>query len=171
MEKIKKRWDIVKNWQLVFPIIGFLLTLATGYYFARKVLHLIDFNNTPWEWPITLLGTCLLTYLLLKFFLWCFQKLKNKWVTQYRWEMIAIFIVFAITGSLSARLAAPLVHLLGLDYETSSGWLYWPVRILIIFPIYQLLLVAIGWLFGQFQFFWAFEKRMLKKMRLGFLIP
>ena len=85
--------------------------------------------------------------------------------------MIAIFIVFAITGSLSARLAAPLVHLLGLDYETSSGWLYWPVRILIIFPIYQLLLVAIGWLFGQFQFFWAFEKRMLKKMRLGFLIP
>jgi hypothetical protein len=171
MEKIKKRWDIVKNWQLLFPILGFLLTLATAYYFARKLLHLINLNNTPWEWPISLLATCLLTYVLLKFFLWCFQKLKNKWVTRYRWEMIAIFIVFAITGSLSARLAAPLVHLLGLDYETSSGWLYWPVRILIIFPIYQLLLVAIGWLFGQFQFFWAFEKRMLKKMRLGFLIP
>ncbi len=153
MERLKKRWDIVKDWQLLFPILGFLLTLATAYLFARKLVHLFNTNNTVWEWPLTLLVTIIFGGALLKFFLWCFDKLKNKWVTQYRWEMIAIFIVFAITGSLSARLAAPLVHLIGLDYETSSGWLYWPVRILIIFPIYQILLVGIGSLFGQFSFF------------------
>ena len=73
--------------------------------------------------------------------------------------MIAIFLVFAVTGSLSGKLAAPLTHAIGVDAETSSGWLYWPLRILLIFPIYQILLVGIGWLFGQFQFFWAFEKK------------
>jgi hypothetical protein len=33
------------------------------------------------------------------------------------------------------------------------------------------LLVAIGFLFGQFKFFWAFEKKMLRSMKLGFLLP
>lgn len=169
MEKIKKRWDIVQNWQLLFPVLGFLLTLATGYYIARKLVHLFNSNNTLLEWPLTLVLTTLFYIILLKFFLWSFQKLKNKWITEYRWEMIAIFIVFAITGSLAGRLAAPLTHLLGFDYETTSGWIYWPLRLLLIFPIYQILLVGIGWLFGQYSFFWNFEKKMLKRMGLGFL--
>ncbi|MEL0308655.1 MAG: DUF6787 family protein, partial [Flavobacteriaceae bacterium] len=44
---------------------------------------------------------------------------------------------------------------------------YWPLRIILIFPLYQVLLVLFGWIFGQFKFFWAFEKKMLK--RLGIL--
>jgi hypothetical protein len=54
-----------------------------------------------------------------------------------------------------------------LDFETSlygifkedfGGW-FILIRLLIIFPLYQVLLVCIGALFGQFQFFWGFEKR------------
>ncbi len=84
--------------------------------------------------------------------------------------MIAIFIVFAITGSVSAKLAEPLTHYIGLERESTNGWIYWPVRIFIILPIYQILLIIFGWLFGQFRFFWNFEKKMLKRMGLGFLI-
>jgi hypothetical protein len=40
-----------------------------------------------------------------------------------------------------------------------------------IFPIYQILLVLIGAIFGQFNFFWAFEKKMLRGLKLGFLLP
>lgn len=35
-----------------------------------------------------------------------------------------------------------------------------------VFPVYQVLLVCYGWIFGQFQFFWQFEKNMLS--RIGF---
>jgi hypothetical protein len=31
-----------------------------------------------------------------------------------------------------------------------------------------MLLVVFGWVFGQFTFFWGFEKKMLKRLGLGF---
>lgn len=82
--------------------------------------------------------------------------------------MFIVFLVFAITGSSAAKLAAPVTDFFEVTRE--MGWyIYWPFRILIIFPIYQLLLVFYGWVFGEFEFFWAFEKKMLKSMGLGFL--
>ncbi len=170
MEKIKRRWDILKNWQLVFPILGTILVAVTAYTLARRFLHAFELNNIYWEWVFTLSVAALLHFAMIRFFLWCFKKLSNKWIVQYRWEMIAIFIVFAITGSISAKLAKPITHYIGLEQESVGGWIYWPVRILIILPIYQVLLVLFGWLFGQFTFFWNFEKKMLKRMGLGFLI-
>jgi hypothetical protein len=80
--------------------------------------------------------------------------------------MIAIFIVFAITGSISAKLAEPLTHFIGIDSEITNPWIYWPIRIFIILPIYQVILVGMGWLFGQHKFFWPFSKKMLKRFGL-----
>ena len=171
MKKIKERWDITQNWQYLFPFLGVVLMLLTAYIIARRFLHLFELNNSFWEWPFTLGTSALLYYVMLRFFLWCFKKLANKWVVDQRWEMIAIFIVFAVTGSLSGKLAGPLTEIIGLKRELVSGWIYWTARILLIFPIYQVLLVFFGWLFGQFKFFWDFEKKMLKRMGLGFLIP
>mgnify|MGYP006978793659 FL=1 len=79
-----------------------------------------------------------------------------------------IFIVFAITGSASAWLSKPFCYWLGIT-KADLGFWFTPVRLLLIFPIYQVLLVFIGFLFGQFRFFWAFEKKMLRSMGLGFL--
>jgi hypothetical protein len=169
MKAIKQRWEIEKNWQLLFPFLGMFLSIASAYLISRRFLHVFKFNNTIWEWPFTLMTTLLGSYIILKICFWCFKKLENRWVVDYKWEMIAIFIVFAITGSISAKLAEPLTHLIGIDRATSNAWLYWPVRIFFILPIYQILLVGFGWLFGQFTFFWNFEKKMLKRMGLGFL--
>ncbi|MEM9362523.1 MAG: DUF6787 family protein [Bacteroidota bacterium] len=171
MEKIKKRWDITEKWQFIFPFLGVVLTLITAYIIARRILRLFKLNNTIFEWIFTLGVGTILYYLLLKFFLWCFDKLKNKWPVEQRWEMIAIFIVFAITGSISGKLAGPFTELIGIKQENVSAWVFWTARILLIFPIYQVLLIFFGWLFGQFAFFWDFEKKMLKRMGLGFLIP
>lgn len=80
-----------------------------------------------------------------------------------------VFVVFAITGSTAAKFAGPITELLGIT--TSLDWyFYWPARILFIFPIYQVLLVFFGWLFGELNFFWSFEKKMLRSMKLGFLL-
>jgi cellulose synthase/poly-beta-1,6-N-acetylglucosamine synthase-like glycosyltransferase len=97
------------------------------------------------------------------------KKLKERWNIKSDWQLIIIFIVFAITGSSAAKIAGPITEWLGVSNE--MGWyLYWPIRIILIFPIYQILLVIFGWLFGQFKFFWNFEKKMLRHLGLGFLI-
>ncbi|QIE58580.1 diacylglyceryl transferase [Rasiella rasia] len=97
------------------------------------------------------------------------KKLKQRWNIQSDWQLTVIFIVFAITGSTSAKFAGPLTEAVGITKDI--GWyVYWPVRILIIFPIYQVLLVTFGWLFGEYEFFWNFEKKMLRSMKLGFLL-
>ncbi len=98
------------------------------------------------------------------------EKLKKRWGIDSNFQIIIIFIVFAITGSVSAKLAAPFTEFIGITKENVSGWIYWPIRILLIFPIYQVLLVFFGWLFGQYKFFWAFEKKMLKRLGLGSFI-
>ena len=97
------------------------------------------------------------------------KKLKERWGIDSNWQIFVILLVFAITGSSAAKLAGPLTEFIGLSKEV-GGFLYWTIRILIIFPIYQVLLVFFGWLFGEYQFFWNFEKKMLRRMKLGFLI-
>ena len=98
------------------------------------------------------------------------KKLKQRWNIHSDTQLAVIFVVFAITGSTAAKFAGPIMELIGLYRETTNKWIFWPVRILAIFPIYQVLLVFFGWMFGEFDFFWNFEKKMLRSMRLGFLL-
>jgi len=97
------------------------------------------------------------------------EKLKQRWGLETTWDVIAVFIVFAINGSFSAWVAKPVTAFFGLSPETMSPWVYYPLRILIVFPIYQLTLPIVGWCFGKFKFFWEFEKKFLSRVGLGFL--
>jgi hypothetical protein len=96
------------------------------------------------------------------------RELKKRWEIESNFQLVIIFIVFAITGSTSAWLSKPACLWLGITNEDFGYW-YTPVRLIIIFPLYQVLLVLIGFLLGQFKFFWAFEKKMLKRMGFSFL--
>jgi hypothetical protein len=98
------------------------------------------------------------------------KKLKERWNIETDWRLFVIFLVFAVIGSTSAKFAGPVMDGLGLMKETTNGLVYWPVRIILIFPIYQILLVVFGWLYGEFEFFWNFEKKMLRLIGLGFLL-
>lgn len=93
------------------------------------------------------------------------NKLKKKWGIKSNLQLILILIVFSITGFVSLIVAKPLLIFFGLDQKTVSVWIFWPIRLTIIFPIYQILILIVGFLFGQFKFFWDFEKKML--IRLG----
>ncbi|MEX0996655.1 MAG: DUF6787 family protein [Flavobacteriaceae bacterium] len=89
------------------------------------------------------------------------NKLKKRWGITSNRQLIIIFIVFAITGSLATIVAKPLTILLGISPDY---WLFWPLRILLIIPIYQLILVVIGWVFGEFDFFKNFVKKMFQRL-------
>ncbi len=100
-----------------------------------------------------------------------FDRLKIKWAVKSNFQLIIIFIVFAITGSTSVKVAGPILNYIGIlpnvfDDIFLGGILYWILRILIVFPVYQVLLIIFGTLFFQFNFFWNFEKKILKSIGL-----
>lgn len=96
------------------------------------------------------------------------ERLKKRWGVSSNIQLVIIFIVFALTGTASAWLSKPFCIWLGIRKEDLGFW-FMPVRLLLIFPIYQVLLVLIGFIFGQYKFFWTFEKKMLRTMGLGFI--
>ena len=98
-----------------------------------------------------------------------FNRLKDKWAVESNLQLVIIFVVFAITGSSSVKIAKPLLELMGVEMSAFENIflgsvIYWILRILIVFPIYQILLLFFGTLFFQFKFFWNFEKKILSRM-------
>ncbi len=162
MKEFKNNWEIKSNWQLIFPFLGIIGLLYSSY----KLSNLFVKESIAVKAILTLV----LTFILLKFTLFLFKKLEKKWDLQYRWEMIRVFIVFAITGSSSVIVGRPILKFIGITKDNLPSVIYWVLFILISFIFYQILLVIFGWLFGQHKFFWDFEKKMLHRMRLGFLI-
>ena len=92
------------------------------------------------------------------------KRFKEKWNISSNYQLAIILIVFAITGSLSLYVSRPVLEALSINKKIFSTWLYWPLRIIIVFPIYQILILIIGTIFGQFKFFGNLKK-VLKKNR------
>jgi hypothetical protein len=92
------------------------------------------------------------------------KSLKERWNIQSNFQLVKILFVFAITGTLSARLSAPLLDFLGLHRGEINPFIYWPLYIILILPVYKVLILIIGWLFGEYQFFLNFVKKMLSRM-------
>jgi len=159
MKAFKAAWEIKQNWQLLFPLIG-LVSLG---YSAFKITSLLPLT----ELYITILVAVVLFYVLLKIVMLAISKLESKWIVNQRWELIRIFIVFAITGSSSVLVGRPIIKWLGITQENLYPVFYWILFMTISLFFYQVLLVVIGWIFGQFQFFWNFEKKMIRRFGLG----
>ncbi|MFK2820224.1 DUF6787 family protein [Flavobacteriaceae sp. LMIT009] len=162
MRKFKDRWEIKQNWQLLFPFLGILFLLYSCY----KLAAIFFSRHERVEIPFLIITTIVLYFIMLKITLWLFKKLEKKWILTYKWEMIRVFLVFAMTGSSSVFISKPLFNLLGINKENLNIIIYWILYVFVGLIFYQILLVTFGWLFGQFQFFWNFEKKML--IRIGF---
>lgn len=97
------------------------------------------------------------------------KKLKERWGITSNFQLTIIFIVFAITGSTSAWISKPILSAIGITRDSMNPLLYWPIYIILILPVYKILLIIIGTLFGQHIFFKNFLFKMLRSMRLGFI--
>ena len=92
------------------------------------------------------------------------EKLKQRWGVTNAWQVILILIVFACTGFSVLLIKEPLYDLVGITTATSP-WIRIPFYIFTILPAYQVLLLLYGFIFGQFRFFWEFEKRMFSHIK------
>ncbi|MDC1162326.1 diacylglyceryl transferase [Tenacibaculum sp.] len=96
------------------------------------------------------------------------KKLMLRWNIDTLWHLIIIFFVFSITGSSSIFIGRPILKIMGLTLKNVDPFLYYPFFVFLSFVFYQVFLVLYGWIFGQFNFFWNMEKKMLK--RLGIVV-
>lgn len=94
------------------------------------------------------------------------EKLKQRWKLDTVSQVILVLVVFAFTGFTVLFIKRPLFEYL---YPTDEKpvWasiLYW----VLIFPVYNGFLLFYGLLFGQFRFFWEFEKQFFSRLASKF---
>jgi len=99
------------------------------------------------------------------------NKLKTRWGITSNFQLVVIFIVFAINGSLSAKISSFFLEKLGLFKENTNVVFYYVILLVLVLPLYPFMLMLFGWLFGQSKFFTPFAKKMIRSMKMGFLLP
>ena len=94
------------------------------------------------------------------------QKIIDKFHAKSFKHLIIIFLVFALSGSASLLMSSSVLTAINLKELINFYPLYLLVRIILLIPIYQLVLIIIATLFGEFRYFWNFEKKFFKRLRL-----
>ena len=79
------------------------------------------------------------------------EKMQKRWGVG-AWAAVLILLAFALTGLTVVRIRQPIMALI-LPAD-APAWVSWAVYLLVIFPLYQVLLLTYGALLGQFNFFW-----------------
>ena len=93
------------------------------------------------------------------------EKLINLFKVKNLKQLVIVFLVFSITGSLSVVLGEPVINFFFEDGFENNLY-FWITRIIIIFPLYQILLIIIGTIFGEFRYFWRIEKKILMRLKI-----
>lgn len=96
------------------------------------------------------------------------EKLKKRWGVETFGGFLLILFIFAITGMTALYVRKLSFDWLGFTAETPL-WIQIIAWILIVFPSYQLLFLMYGFLLGQFEFVWNFEKKSLHRIKSFFV--
>jgi hypothetical protein len=91
------------------------------------------------------------------------NKLKQRWGITSTFQVVIILVVFACTGTSVLWVEALVRNLFGVPPDL---YWYWSVALFVVLtlPLYNLLLLIFGFIFGQFAFFWNFEKKMIRRL-------
>ncbi|MBK8621493.1 MAG: prolipoprotein diacylglyceryl transferase [Saprospiraceae bacterium] len=90
------------------------------------------------------------------------ERLKARWKLKNVWQVVVVLLVFALTGTTVLLIKRPIMLLVSPEgnYPFWFSVLYY----ILILPVYNLILLIYGFIFGQFSFFWEFEKRFFNRM-------
>jgi len=84
-----------------------------------------------------------------------FEKMKERWNLNSLVQVVLVLIVFSLTGTSVVFLKPYVFKLFGI--EELTGFKGVLLYLLLVFPLYQILLLLYGTLLGQFSFFWKWE--------------
>lgn len=93
-----------------------------------------------------------------------FEKLKERWGLKNFWHVLLILFLFSITGITTLYVRKFFFGIFGITSETGTvvrvlAWLF------VVFPSYQALFLIFGFLLGQFEFVWKFEKKSMGRIK------
>jgi hypothetical protein len=88
------------------------------------------------------------------------DKIKIRWGLKTNWDIIAVMVVFSISG-FSILFVRPIWFKIFGVSDATPMWLKFIIWLVMVFPTYQLFLLLYGFIFGQFKFFWEKEKKMV----------
>lgn len=91
-----------------------------------------------------------------------FENLKKKWKVDNR-QLVLILCTFAVTGTLTAYISRSITSWVGFTDETFWG-LKFILRLSVLLFGYQVIILIVSFFFGQFRFFWNYEKKILQWM-------
>ena len=92
------------------------------------------------------------------------EKVRIFFKVQTNYQLFMVNLVFALTGTSSLLCADYILKILYVNPDTFGIASYWTIRIILILPIHQVLLIFVGAIFGEFSYFWEMEKKTLKKL-------
>ena len=90
------------------------------------------------------------------------NKLQEKWGLNSVFQTIMVLVVFAVTGTTVVFIKPFLFSLIGFDHL--KGIYSILVYVILVFPLYQVLILIYGFIFGQFTFFWNWEKKFVQRI-------
>ena len=93
------------------------------------------------------------------------EKIRKLFKVDSNYQLFIVNIVFAITGSLALYFAGILLDLINISTDNTNTLIYWTLRIILILPVYQVLLLLVGAIFGEFKYFWAMEKKIINRFK------
>jgi len=96
-----------------------------------------------------------------------FRKWQKKWRVGPR-QLFLILCTFAVTGTLTAWISRQATLWSGMDEQTFWVWKI-VLRLAVLIFGYQILILFVALLFGQFPFFWKYEQKILR--RFGLMRP
>jgi formyltetrahydrofolate-dependent phosphoribosylglycinamide formyltransferase len=97
------------------------------------------------------------------------EKLKKKWKVSGT-QLLLILCVFAITGTATAYISKAITGWVGLTPQSPLLWRASLRAVILIFG-YQVIILLVSIPFGQFSFFFNYEKKILRRLGLLKKIP
>jgi ABC-type multidrug transport system permease subunit len=92
------------------------------------------------------------------------SSLQKRWNVNGK-DMLLILCVFAVTGLSTAFLSKAITGWVGFTSNTHWSWKLL-LRLCVLLFGYQAILLTVAFIFGQFSFFWRFERRLLERLKL-----
>ena len=93
-----------------------------------------------------------------------FKNLQEKWNVS-AFQLFMILCTFAVTGTTTAFISRSITAWVGFGPETYWLWKLL-LRLFILIFGYQVIILIVSFFFGQFRFFWNYEKKILRRLRL-----
>lgn len=92
------------------------------------------------------------------------EKLKQRWKLDTVRQVFIVLIIFSLAGMSCLYVRQFIFAFIGVTGQTPV-WLKAILWVIVDICSYQILFLAYGFLLGQFQFVWGFEKKTFARVR------